>query len=66
MKEIKNITDLRKLLCKSIIETRNGDIENNTMSEISNASGKIMQTAKLEMEYSRLRKESPVVAFMGE
>jgi hypothetical protein len=39
-------------------------VDTATASEVNNSAGKIVQTAKLEMEYSRLRKESPSISFM--
>ena len=66
MKEIKNNTDLRKMICKTMIDVRSGSCDTAVASEVNNAAGKIVQTVKLDMEYSRQRKETPVIEFMGE
>lgn len=65
MKEIKNIQELRKVLCKTLIEVKSGSCDVNQATEVNNAAGKIVQTAKLEMDYARARKETPIIDFMG-
>jgi len=64
MKQINNITDLRKELCATLVGLRNGSVDTNVACEVNNAAGKIVQTAKLEMDYARARKESPLIPFM--
>lgn len=65
MKEIKNIQELRKVLCKTLIEVKSGHCDVSQATEVNNAAGKIVQTAKLEMDYARARKETPLIEFMG-
>ena len=62
--EITNITELRKQLCRTLIELKTGKCDVATACEVNNAAGKIVNTAKLEMEYAKARKETPSIAFM--
>lgn len=65
MKEVNNIQELRKMLCKTLIEVKSGQCDVSQATEVNNAAGKIVQTAKLEMDYAKSRKETPMIEFMG-
>lgn len=56
---INNITDLRKTLCTTLIDLRAKRIDPATATEINNSAGKIIQSAKLELEYSGARRTFP-------
>jgi hypothetical protein len=62
---MKNVITLRKELCEVFDELRAKTIECKHAKEIVNAAGKIINTVKLELEYAALRKETPVIEFLG-
>ncbi len=68
MKEQKPITnsiELRTELCEVFNELRADKIDVKAAKELINASGKIINSVKLELEYAALRKETPVIQFLG-
>ena len=62
--EIETAVDLRKRLCKVFDDLRTGSIDYKTACEMNNTAGKIMSTAKAQLECAKLRKEKPEIVFL--
>lgn len=62
---MKNIIQLRNELCQVFDEIRSKEIAVKSAKEVVNAAGKIIASVKLELEYAALRKETPVIEFLG-
>lgn len=62
---MKNIIQLRNELCQVFDELRSKEINVKCAKEVINAAGKIINSVKLELEYAALRKETPVIEFLG-
>ena len=62
--KIKNINDLRKILSEEIDKLRNGDTTPANINAITNATGKIFSSIKLEMEYAKLLGEKPNILYI--
>ena len=60
----KNITTLRVALCEVIDELRAHSITPEEAEAVSNASGKIVASLRVELEYARQRGEIPNLAFL--
>jgi len=56
--------DLRKLLCETIAAVRNKAMTPDSADAISNASGKIIASLRVELEYRKMRGEIPLLPFM--
>ena len=61
---IKNIGDLRDDLLKMYEALKKDEVSTQKASEINNTAGKVMNTAKLELQYAALRKEQPNIPFL--
>lgn len=61
---IKNIEDLRIELAESIERLKKDPRYCAQAVEINNAAGKMIQSAKVQIEYHALRKEKPDIAFL--
>ena len=64
MNKISNIHQLRTALCETVEGLREGTVPPATAEAISNASGKVVQTIRLQLEFARQRNEVPVIPFM--
>lgn len=62
---MKNVIELRKELCSIYHDLKNDAIEIDRAKELTNTAGKIISSVKLELVYAALRKESPVIDFLG-
>lgn len=62
---MKNIKQLRAELCLVFNELRAKEISIPQAKELANGAGKIINSVKLELEYASLRKEVPVIDFLG-
>lgn len=62
---MKNVIQLRNELCEVFEEIRKGKVEAGAAKELINAAGKIINSVKIELEYADLRKEVPVIEFLG-
>lgn len=58
------MTELRDAMLDVWAELRSGDLETGTAKELSNAAGKIIKSAAVQIEYSSLRKETPDIPFL--
>ena len=61
---ITNTTELRAVLCDTISAVREKTITPDAAEAVSNASGKIIASLRVELEYSRQRGEVPKLEFM--
>lgn len=57
-------TELRSALCETIAAVRDKSMPPDAADAISNASGKIIASLRVELEYRRVRGEIPDVPFM--
>lgn len=57
---INNVNDLRDNLAVAFEELKNGTMAPKTAKEISNISGKMIASAKVQLEYHTLRKDEAV------
>lgn len=62
---MKNVIQLRNELCQVFAELRDNAIGVPVAKELVNTAGKIINSVKLELEYAALRKETPVIEFLG-
>lgn len=60
----KNITELRLELSESFASLKKDPKRLLQTKELSNAVGKIMSTLKVELEYAKMRKETPKIDFI--
>jgi len=61
---MKNATELRDRLSKVFVDLEAGSCEIKTASELANIAGKMISSAKAQVEYYALRKESPNITFL--
>lgn len=62
---MKNVIELRNELCAVFDEIRSDSIKAPVARELVNAAGKIINSVRLELEYAALRKEVPIIEFLG-
>lgn len=62
--KVKNINDLRTILSEEIDNLRAGKTTPANINAITNATGKIFSSIKLEMEYVKLLGEKPSIPFL--
>jgi len=65
MPKIVNMSTLRDELIEAIDRVKKDRAWVPQMHEVANACGKIIASAKLELEYAQARKEKPEIKFMG-
>jgi hypothetical protein len=61
---MKNANELRAALSKVFTDLQNGEIQAKDASELANIAGKMISSAKVQVEYYALRKESPEISFL--
>lgn len=61
-----NINEIRDELIKVFEGLRNGSIEAKDAVEVNNTAGKIISTAKAQLGYYALRKETPKIDFLAD
>jgi hypothetical protein len=59
-----NMQELRAVLCETIAAVRAKEITPDAAEAVSNASGKIVASFRVELEYRRMRGEVPTLGFM--
>lgn len=64
MKTPSTTTELRAALCETIAAVRAKEMTPDAAEAVSNASGKIIASLRVELEYRRMRGEVPTLAFM--
>lgn len=63
---IKTVNDMRLMLSEEIVKLRTGKTTPGNVNAIVNASGKILTTIKMEMEYNKLLGKTPNIPFIQE
>lgn len=61
---MKNVDELRGQLADVFAQLRAGTIKPGEAAELSNLAGKMIGSAKVQVEYYALRKEAPTIAFL--
>jgi hypothetical protein len=61
---MKNVNDLRNSLLSLYEEIKCGEIDVKIASEMNNTAGKIINSVKLELEYSAQKKSAPNIKFL--
>ena len=61
---MKNMKDVRNKLVELCQSLENGSLDIKTVGEMHNGIGKIINTVRTQLEYSKLRKEKPQIDFM--
>jgi 5-formyltetrahydrofolate cyclo-ligase len=62
---MKNVTELREQLSQVFNELRSNTIKHTDAAELANIAGKMINSAKVQLEYYALRKESPTISFLA-
>jgi hypothetical protein len=61
---MKNVNELRTQLASVFSDLRSGNIKHKDAAELANIAGKMIASAKVQIEYHALRKESPNISFL--
>jgi flagellar biosynthesis/type III secretory pathway chaperone len=64
LENIKTVNDLRTILAEEISKIRNGTTTAANVNAITNATGKILSTVKMEIEYNKLLGKTPFIPFI--
>ena len=59
-----NCDELRKELAQTFAQLKAGEIKPSEAAELANLAGKMIGSAKVQVEYYALRKEAPTIAFL--
>ena len=59
-----NCDELRKELAKTFAQLKAGEIKTSEAAELANLAGKMIGSAKVQVEYYALRKEAPTIEFL--
>jgi hypothetical protein len=62
---MKNVNELRDQLAIVFAGLQNGTIPHKDAAELANLAGKMINSAKVQVEYYTLRKEAPEIEFLG-
>jgi len=62
---MKNVTELRDQLSQVFNELRNNTVKHTDAAELAKIAGKMINSAKVQLEYYALRKESPTISFLA-
>ena len=63
---MKNASELRAELASVFEQLRQGSLETKVASELANLAGKMISSAKVQVEYYTLCKVTPDIAFLNE
>lgn len=61
---MKNAEELRDELAQTFAQLKVGAIKTSEAAELANLAGKMIASAKVQVEYFALRKESPRIKFL--
>ena len=61
---MKNAEELRDELAQTFAQLKAGAIKPSEAAELANLAGKMISSAKVQVEYFALRKESPRIKFL--
>jgi hypothetical protein len=62
---MKNVTELRDQLSQVFASLRDGSVKHSDAAELANLAGKMINSAKVQLEYYALRKEAPTINFLS-
>jgi hypothetical protein len=62
---MKNVEELRQHLATVFADLKAGAIKPGEAAELANIAGKMISSAKVQVEYYALRKETPAIPFLG-
>jgi len=63
--KIQNVEILREQLADVFNGLRDGSIKHSDAAELANVAGKMINSAKVQIEYYALRKEAPTILFLS-
>lgn len=63
---MKNAEELRKNLADVFRQLQAGELKPAEAAELANLGGKMINSAKVQVEYFALRKEAPRIAWLGQ
>ncbi len=63
---MKNMNELRIQLSEVFAGLRDGSVKASDAAELANLAGKMINSAKAQLEYAALRKEAPSIGFLEE
>ena len=61
---MKNVEELRNELAQVFAQLKSGEIKPSEAAELANLAGKMINSAKAQIEYYALRKESPTIGWL--
>ena len=61
---MKNCNELRTELSQTFAQLKAGEIKTGEAAELANIAGKMIASAKVQIEYYALRKESPKIEWL--
>lgn len=61
---MKNAEELREELAKTFAQLKAGEIKTGEAAELANLAGKMIGSAKVQVEYYALRKEQPRIKWL--
>ena len=61
---MKNCDELRQELALTFEKLKAGEIKPGEAAELANLAGKMISSAKVQVEYYAMRKETPTIAFL--
>jgi hypothetical protein len=61
---VKNAEELRNELAQVFEQLKSGEIKPSEAAELANLAGKMINSAKTQIEYYALRKESPTIGWL--
>jgi hypothetical protein len=61
---MKNMNDMRAMLCEEIQNIRDGKQTASNLNAIVNATGKILSTIKMEIEVAKITNKQPKISFI--
>jgi hypothetical protein len=61
---MKNVNELREQLSQVFYELRNNTVKYTDAAELANIAGKMINSAKVQLDYYSLRKETPKISFL--
>lgn len=64
MHSMNNATELREQLAQVFSELKAGTIKPSEAAELANLAGKMINSAKVQVEYHAMRKDMPYIQFL--
>lgn len=61
---LNNIEGLREMLAEQLEMTINGEQKSSVLDSIANAAGKMVNTAKIQLEYAKMTGHTPQIEFL--